>query len=635
MQKAKFISDTTNQSRKSNHRRRKNVWKHASTTRSPAEQTPTHREAPPSPEHAEKLPHTTPDDAEEFDSITDNRAVRAPAETSSVASGSGHRETEEAEEDLVMKRLDALDLSTADIHLSDLQQNINRQEQSDEVLALQAIFREDFVTLEANEGSAQAFMVSIHVEVPTSLDVTMRLPNDKNRLPKDGPSHDVQAEASNTDGKIYACTLQFLPPVHLIFRLLPSYPSHCPPNFILSARWLSKDALSNLCRALDALWEKQAGDVVIYSWVEWLRASCLSHLGITSELELDSGHESKSQDDRGLSRRFTPDTVIPLLIRYNEDRKIDSFLKSLHTCFICFTEQLGKNFVRLPCRHIFCGGCMKQYASINVKEGTVKRLKCPDTMCKGSIPPTILKQLLEDHEFIRWETLLLQKTLDSMVDVVYCPRCEVVCIEDDDHYVQCAGCLFSFCSLCRGPRHVGQECMSAESRLHIIQERQQGMKSGTDRRKKEQNYLNELLNLKYMKEEAKQCPTCKMAISKGEGCNKVTCGNCGQYFCYQCNKAIKGYEHFREGCVLFDDEEIQRWEMAINVGQGPGHEARGDIHGRPCPNCRQGNFKEGNNNHILCWSCQQHFCALCKKMVRRSSEHYGPGPSKCKQHTAD
>ena len=133
-----------------------------------------------------------------------------------------------------------------------------------------------------------------------------------------------------------------------------------------------------------------------------------------------------------------------------------------------FLHLTGKDFVRLPCKHFFCIGCTKQYVTINVKEGTVKRLKCMDTTCKDSIPPSVLKQLLSDSEFVRWEDLLLQKTLDSMIDVVYCPRCEVVCIEEEDHFTQCIHCLFSFCSLCKGPRHVGRECLSAEARLHLL-----------------------------------------------------------------------------------------------------------------------------------------------------------------------
>ncbi|KAI5080889.1 hypothetical protein GOP47_0004072 [Adiantum capillus-veneris] len=499
---------------------------------------------------------------------------------------------------------------------------------SNGVLALQAIYEENFVILEANEREDQAYMIAIHVEVPSVLDVFVKLPIQ---------SEGLRVGTSVATERIRACTLHYLPPLRLIYRPPAYYPSHCPPSFVLSTNWLSEDELSKLCKGLDGLWNEQVGNVVIYTWAEWLQTNCLQHLEISNELVLETHHDWKRHETRVFSGFSTPDMVIPALMRYNEEQKTNYFLQSLHTCCICFTEHSGKDFVRLPCTHFFCIECMQQFSRVNVKEGTVKNLFCPDTTCKSSIPPAILKQLLEHDEYVRWETLLLQKTLESMVDVVYCPRCETICIEDADHHVQCTVCLFNFCSLCKGPRHVGQHCMSPEARLRILEAREQGLNSGEDRRKKEQDYVNELLNLKYMKDTAKQCPSCKMAISKVEGCNKVTCGNCGQYFCYKCNQAIKGYEHYREGaCILFDDEEVQRWEMVMNAVRAPPIPREGvELHWRNCPNCRQENPKEGNNNHILCWSCQQHFCALCRKMVRRSADHYGSAANKCKQHTAD
>ncbi len=61
---------------------------------------------------------------------------------------------------------------------------------------------------------------------------------------------------------------------------------------------------------------------------------------------------------------------------------------------------------------------------------------------------------------------------------------------------------------------------------------------------------------------SKMCPNCGMAIQKTEGCNKMTCTNCHQHFCYKCNKAVLDYDHFREGgCKLFDNSEVQRWQQ--------------------------------------------------------------------------
>lgn len=42
---------------------------------------------------------------------------------------------------------------------------------------------------------------------------------------------------------------------------------------------------------------------------------------------------------------------------------------------------------------------------------------------------------------------------------MYCPRCQVACVEDCDHLAQCERCLYAFCSICCDSWHPGTECL--------------------------------------------------------------------------------------------------------------------------------------------------------------------------------
>ncbi|CAO2047892.1 unnamed protein product [Urochloa humidicola] len=157
---------------------------------------------------------------------------------------------------------------------------------------------------------------------------------------------------------------------------------------------------------------------------------------------------------------------------------------------------------------------------------------------------------------------------------------------------------------------------------------------------KEQREIDELLNVCEVLRNAKQCPSCRMAISKTYGCNKMTCRNCGKSFCYRCNKAISGYNHFWYGdCVLFDANNHGR---RFGLFEEPDDDEDADDDEDPeeleleqllypCPICGRRNEKYDTNNHILCIGCRGHYCALCRKRVWKSSEHFGPRG--CQQHT--
>jgi E3 ubiquitin-protein ligase RNF14 len=63
--------------------------------------------------------------------------------------------------------------------------------------------------------------------------------------------------------------------------------------------------------------------------------------------------------------------------------------------------------------------------------------------------------VLTDEEYDRWERLLLQRTLESMQDVMYCPRCSIAIVLDgNDTHGYCMNCRFDFCMLCKELFHV-------------------------------------------------------------------------------------------------------------------------------------------------------------------------------------
>ncbi|VAH36236.1 unnamed protein product [Triticum turgidum subsp. durum] len=397
--------------------------------------------------------------------------------------------------------------------------------------------------LNRKEGQ-RTFQVHVHIEIPDGTDVSARLSFGAGTLNYKG-AHDEDA----SDDLVYKFRVEHLPPILLTCLLPSSYPSHQPPFFTLSTEWLDKVMLSSLCHMLDMIWEEQLGMEVVYQWVQWLQSSSLSYLGFDNEIVLSKGDLTCVEDggdNRACPDDAPPDLTIPRIIRYNDDKRHEAFLHGIHDCMICFSE--------LP----------------------------------GVVPPNILKRLLGEDEFERWEGLLLQRTLDAMADVVYCPRCQTACLEDVGDEAVCSSCLFSFCTLCRERRHVGVECLSPEEKLIILERRQKSGQVKGDIQK----VMDEVRSIKEILKDAKQCPRCKMAISKIEGCNKMTCWNCGRFFCYQCNAAISGYDHFKGDCVVFDQEEIDRWEMQMNqrqqrqvVAQAQAEIFEGE-YGYPCPTCR-------------------------------------------------
>ncbi|KAF8651782.1 hypothetical protein HU200_063301 [Digitaria exilis] len=449
----------------------------------------------------------------------------------------------------------------------------NQQRQEDE-----AIYGHDLAVFE-NKRGLRYFQICIRYDLPDGIEVCSKL-SSANVCAKDEGCSDGTEHGDGSDVFSYRCNFEYLPPLILTCLLPRSYPSKDPPYFTVTAKWVDAPQVSQLCEMLNTIWA-----------------------------------ELKGQDDRAISRTNPLESVIPLMMSYNNKKHHQAFLEDLHMCMICLNQSKGSNFVRLSCQHLFCVKCMETLCKMHVKEGSVFKLVCPDTKCNVSIPPFVL---------------VLKKALDSMSDVVYCPRCGIGCLEDQSKDAQCPKCSFIFCSLCKEPCHPAKQCITPEEKI----KRQQA--SG---KMSEKEMARELLAVRKMFSDIQICPKCKMPIVKTEGCNKMSCGNCGQLLCFRCGRAIDGYDHFWNECELFelrqydDVTPFERHMEEVQIGR------RVKVQLTPigstirCPKCRQRNFKE-NEEYIFCWACRIHYCSLCRIRVDdkymksghyRSSECVGLG----------
>ncbi|KAI3977369.1 hypothetical protein MKX01_000282 [Papaver californicum] len=236
---------------------------------------------------------------------------------------------------------------------------------------------------------------------------------------------------------------------------------------------------------------------------------------------------------------------------------------------------------------------METYSTLRAKE--IVAILSPQIKCKELVPPGLVKRFLGDENFEQWESLLFQKTLDSMSALVYCPRCETACLEDQDHLAQCPKCFFTFCGLCRDQKKSLSSCSQHLTQLMGEQKR------------KELDMINQLRNVAEIMRIAEQCPNCTMAISRTEGCNHMHCSNCKHDFCYQCGEEYDTGKYRCKSCRLFDDETIRRWEAQMRQRQTALLRQERQIlnqtraedpanHASSCPICRQMNTKVSEMN---------------------------------------
>lgn len=467
--------------------------------------------------------------------------------------------------------------------------SVDREAQDDELLALTSIYdEEEFHRAESAPGGE----IRLCLELPPDFKVVVK------------------------GGKQIDHLVSFLPPLVLNFELPADYPSTSPPIFNLSSKWMTVAQMSALCRRLDQLWEENQGVEILFTWIQFLKEMALDFLGIQSPLlvvrggskvltehretdstaqspcethsdnveEQEKPEQSSSQaDPRAVSLMDPRADLLPQLLDFDEAQRKKVFDGTVFCCGICFTEKLGSSCLCFKeCQHVYCNACMTEYFQIQIRDGNVQCLNCPEPKCSSVATPLQVKQLVDEELFARYDRLLLQTTLDLMADVVYCPRKScgtAVMVEPDRTMGICSACQYAFCTLCKLGYHGLSKCKLRADELRGLKDEYlsatvEGKKFMEQRfgKKVIQNAVDESLSTDWLSENCKSCPRCGTNIQKVDGCNKMTCTSCKQYFCWLCLGVLSRanpYSHFNNPhspCfnqlfhgVDLDDEEDAFW----------------------------------------------------------------------------
>ncbi|XP_035509474.1 E3 ubiquitin-protein ligase RNF14-like [Morone saxatilis] len=281
-------------------------------------------------------------------------------------------------------------------------------------------------------------------------------------------------------------------------------------------------------------------------------------------------------------------TLLSQLLIYDAAQQQKQFATTVFDCGVCFVGWLGLDCVQLPeCGHIFCQACLAQLCKLQITEGNVRGVTCPQAECTATPTPAQVKSLVGEELFSRYDRLLLQNTLDCMPDVTYCPRrsCASAVIQDkSSNAAMCSVCGFAFCVICKKTYHGKDNCQ--EKKKNVIKrtgkdaqqasvdlpQSQEGIRalwddyaSGSKQRQHllESRYGRKILQVTveaslsedWITSNSKSCPHCFCRIQKDSGCNKMTCSRCRRLFCWACLARLSysnPLAHFQDSaCFLY------------------------------------------------------------------------------------
>ena len=130
-------------------------------------------------------------------------------------------------------------------------------------------------------------------------------------------------------------------------------------------------------------------------WTTFLQEELFDYLHLKSPLELAKVISKARKDSdfkldyRAIQEVSNQDQLLPVLLEYNKQEKERQFERNSYTCKVCFCEKAGMHCICFDdCGHVYCKDCMRDYFNVQIQEGNVKGLECPEDKCESQAHPS-------------------------------------------------------------------------------------------------------------------------------------------------------------------------------------------------------------------------------------------------------
>ena len=109
---------------------------------------------------------------------------------------------------------------------------------------------------------------------------------------------------------------------------------------------------------MDDIWKAQDGNVILFSWFQFLQDESLDYLGIVDTLKIElSSIDCKAlntlpddctaaeveKSNRAVQDVRRKEEILPLILQHDQIKKQETFDLSTFSCPICFEDKVGTN----------------------------------------------------------------------------------------------------------------------------------------------------------------------------------------------------------------------------------------------------------------------------------------------------